>query len=734
MLNNSAENSGERSFAFPTDRQQIVPLARETSERLITDPTLVPPFLFSSESALLVRRASQGTESARLLEEYLARMIRETKNGWERRSKLPFTLEAAKALLHSFKKGPNKSPQAGITDNIIKGYLNDRFDRGSVCDWRGSLRTHKTLFEATLSPTPDAHLIENWFDTVTNSNSSPLPRYSLGARALGLSRYIADPTDQEYISIGSTLFRGITMAAVLLGRQEEVHSSFIDHLSYIIPVAFASVVVEQGLDPFKGNGERMYRRIFQEFKKNPEAIRSRLPGAYKDINFMAALRFNLTSDAVEMARQRIRYPETGDRVYKAMGALTERFINSRLPLTPFLVFPRGINPKEIYEDDGSMKFPFNSFFEPNPDLEKIYNLFSTDTKEKVINNYLVSMKENRDPSWQVTSVETPKVLGYLLTPEPFSKDPNEQRKQVEEFLKQEELYEAYRKFMDRHPDTKLPFGMQRENYSVLLYAPDLFVDPTALEKLLTLKIPTELMDRALETLRKNLERRRELPSRFSRMPTFVGDQYSLGDHSDLPNVIRRALIQKSEQGGLRYQLSFYGDENLYPKNYTPSISGEFNFQYGCVNIVPEENTPILPAGIKWILDSAILSLIEKSCCPPINEIEEPEYPTFFEKPSRHSIPGYIGHVGGFRRDGTRKQFTPGASERFEEVIRSLSRDTSGRDTGGISLAVVNERHKQDHIREGSWDDRYLTYYRGRDTNYPQLPVERSRPQRLIIIS
>jgi len=260
-----------------------------------------------------------------------------------------------------------------------------------------------------------------------------------------------------------------------------------------------------------------------------------------------------------------------------------------------------------------------------------------------------------------------------------------------------------------------------------------------LETLLNWGFSEKSLRAAIDILQENIRLRKNIPEEFSQMPTLGGDRYKLDNHPEIPRVFGDVILRKNSQGGLALSMIVLPNEEISPGSKGIEISGNITFPHNEVEIVFDEITNRLPKKLTWAIEKIALSLLEYSCCPPINEddqipILEDEEVIIPKEGQVVAIPGRIVHIGVKKADGRPGEFTETAEGYFKKAMLGLKgqelkqaiRDLH-KDSEGLSLSKINERHRK-LFPECS---RNLTWNRGFEPDTTPLPTNKKPPDRLL---
>lgn len=686
-------------------RLKAGPLAR----RLIDDPLLIPDLTQLTQDLAFAAETQGNPALRRTLTRFIQHVGGEITNfDWVSMEHVILPLDAARTILLSLPQSNRRPKEQNVGDlvseqvahRIADGYLSKRYEHSERNNWQGSLSTMRTFLESGLYPEPDMEVLTIWFDLMMRKFPHALGPNSLAHRAEYLASVAANPADESTFTLGAHLGQCQRLLNLTLGRNDmEKNQALFRELTNQFQ-SIRSILLVEGSDLSSGRIRDKLRDLIRVKRRVHFPIaREFIQGLDKDIS----------PDVVEVARDATRFQDR----YEAL----DKFYSSLSDLGNKLLKLQEITAHE------ALTFPLNAAYQKPPFLEKLYQLVDLAILRKTLNETLDSQLRRMGPSYNAIPFSIEGLQGFAIVNEIPPSSPAERVKRVKELLGKHPFkmdLELRRRILNEPNQPNI--GLSYEDVVFLLVSKE-FIAKSSLDSFLDLRVPDEQRGRAIDIFRKTIDLRRDLPSRFSRMPTLGGDSYTLRDHTDLPNVIDEVIVRKRGSGGIEFVMTFSTDPLIFPEGEHSSISGTINFQSFRVNVTFDQDTPEIAIDQKWILESVLLHLTEKSCCPPPDEVEEEQDTIKRGNESKRPIPGYVGRVGGYRPNGGRKQFTHQAEVNFAEVVEALFHDTKG-----ISLATINEARWS----QFPGDDHYWTYTKGRDVEgeLPE-PIARSNPTNLL---
>jgi hypothetical protein len=692
--------------------------ASTIGRRLIDDPLLLTSFVRNSQERRFMAEASGDKVAVRYYNVLLQHIEGYVKgeSTWEydwalKRDRELTSLEAGTILdcLVEVSR-PNQKErltrEQRIVQAVARGYINGRFEKGqSIPDWRAALACNRQFLTAALEPEVRLDRLAKWFDLTIGNYQYISPRNALFYRAIYLGARSANPFDEQNLRLASELQGCLSSSAVLFGRVAELDSKC-KPVELVVYLNAALSVYHSGYDPTKGVGIRMYKDNIGETKRN-QTLRQvygnlKLSEQQAAPDILEVARLSAAAfgrfEALEKAREEVfERQRRGDERYSA----------------------RSIRVAET----GEFVFPYNVSLARSPLQERIIALQDKREPTRALYEKAVAMQKARGTGWTVFPFAMKGISGYMVVKE-TGLSPSGMMILASDMLDRCDIVKEWNSTMVGATSAAPSIEFNLEDVDFVI-AREAYVDKTQLDTYLEGVIPDELTRRSLEVLRTNMLLQKELPCRFTRMPTWAGDSYEVLRHKDMPGVVRNAVIRKSgTHSSLEFEIGFAADPADFPD--MESVSGSVDFRNGRVNVEFADNTPKISAGQKWILENVILQLIERSCCPSLQEVEEEVGQLRLEEERSGriiSIPGHVVHVGVRRADGTLGQPTLRAEYNLQEAIADLFGDAE------VSLAQINEKHRE----EDPDDERFLTYNKGFELETAGEPIRRSPPEKLILI-
>lgn len=738
---------------IPLTRERIKESGVKIAAALIDHPFLLPDFFQIVDAYQLTAAVEGNEELSTTMRGLLSEVGRNIQRfDWLKKNQTELDLESCRTILRTLPKTKEEAARTpkqkkDIIYGIAAGFVNDRFETPNSGDWRGSTKSERRFLESAIFPEIDRDALEVWYDIVTQRQQQVSRKYSVSWRASFIATRAADPKDQEILAIGHELDSCTGTLAHIFDKREQMQKNSQDISVYTIQsTAIQSAIIEdaeqslhlrvlarQGvylrgnLDPRTGKGKAIYRNSLKALKEiKREEISQKKHDPQEDEN--------LTGFSLDQIREAEMLPVTSDMV-ESVIAITDHPLRWRI-----ISDKLGSSYKNLQSSGGYIGDASTKFYQGTPEALLVEEALSkkSDLKQQLIR--LMSPAKRRDEVRKYIKRQTsenPSIIpikfsirrfgqdlsGYLFDPSTSALSNDQSIERVNEVFDSYPDIEALVRITD-YADTPLSgIEFPDSNLKVLLVQPE-FASKTPTSSLLDITIPEEVYGGRGGIIDRSLALRGEIPSRFTRMPTIPGDRYELANHDDLPGVVRDAVIHKiNREGGLAYRLRLMTDLRVFPDGFEPELLGTINFRFNRVNLVPNPANPEISVDQQTVLDSVLINLIARSCAPSINEVIEEQR----QLESRGvdlitHIPGYIGHVGGLRSDGTPKQYTERADTNYLRVIHDLFGTTLG-----ISLARINEHHRL----EEPGDIRFLTYTRGRDTDALLPPTDRTPPEHII---
>jgi hypothetical protein len=695
---------GAYFIEVPKTMEQVELMAQQTALSLIDHPRTIGDFITKVNERSTDPTLRGDKESRKILDLFLSRVtVGINKYDWLAKKDYDLEDPDMQAILLNL---PQSGPKARINQQqrsvaaLARGYLIKRFEVGDRFDWASTLRSAAQFFEAAVNPEPDLEMLTTMYDLINcqypdiSAIGSPLAiSYVLGQRAY-------DPEHEEELAISADIGGAQDQVGYLINRREDYSKFSRDTLPWQIQYDALLACYVKGVDPVAN------RNVYQA------AIRWVL----KD----SQLKAQVHSDPKKFESLPIN-PE----ILEAAQACIEHFDR-------YAEFAKVVNSN--YEVDVASNSVLKEYDLQNSPADQVLNR-RTNLRGKIIKlvkaarggkellGVAESILKTRGPNWQAIEFAQQGMQGYLILPISevltFAQKADIAAKVIDSLnLKAHWEQAAIERPNPNLQARILPFGGGEA-----IIATEGWIKKTELDSLLDAKVPAELRARGLEILKYNMAIRRDIPTRFTRMPTRSGDKYSLLDNPDLPGVIQRGIIRRKADGGLEYRLELMPDTRIHSQDYQPVINGSINFEHNRANVLIDPSTPSLGIDHRWVMEAVVLQLINRSCCPSFEENDAEYERATTDKETDKEIPGFIFRVGGYRADGTRKQFTQYAENNYQQAYA----DAKG-DSAGVSLYQRNEEFRHTNPE----DDRYLTYNKGHESANPGEPTERPAPSRLVL--
>lgn len=732
------------NFDFPqfeANPKEINRLAAVAAGKLISDPATLGLFITMTGDVKVISQINGDKIAQIQIDSFTDKVFRHIESfDWKGKRNDILDSDGAKAILSYLPKVNDieAKPRLTATEKIVcelaKGFVKSRFAESGnidakgrkVADWRGALETERIFLAAGIESSVDMSVLEKWFDLYLGNYKDIAPVGSLPWHAAFLGLRSSDPVDEKYVRLSCEVDSSMATVANLLGRRDEyvANSSLHEPYSMIFDSQIGVFTDRTShLNPAFGIPIDNARK--SATKKGP--VREYLKKVHQEVNIGQVP--EATPEMMEVAEKSSRY---SDRFSTMMLALQRAYSGLRKPEDLAEIM-------STVEPDGKIKFPYDIIFARSNLHEALIELLDPDKKKTELKDIAERIKEKKGSSWSIVPFSGLEGLsGYAVIPA----DPNfgtaEKVRKVVELLRKYHVHEAWERNAAPYTSALAALEFHCQDVEFVLSRKK-YTNKSEIDTYFDSVIGSIISEKGLNVLAENIKLERELPLRFSRMPTSAGDKYDLLTHDDLPGVIKEALIKArrvSMGGGLSFALRFNPDLSIFP-NGLEDVAGIINFQNGRVNILFDLKTPDISRINKSIIDNILFHLVERSCCPTTSDLQR-EIDDITGGENEHleeltvSIPGHLVHIGVTKTDGTPGLYTKKAEEKMQEALGNTPRitrenlRTMARATGGISLASINEWHK----RFDTQDKRNLTWNSGYD--YPgSKPIQRSNPERLI---
>lgn len=703
--------------AVPTEPEARERTADFVASRLIVQPRLIPSFFQQIDEAMGEAQSQNAQAQTDQIQQFTG-MIAESvgRFDWTSRREDPFSVESAQTLLLYLPK-PDEQPTAQQTavERITKGYLQDRFEAKDpknpkdIPDWRGALRAAHTFLEAATIPQADFQMLNTYFDLLIGKYPQIAGINSVVRHGLFLGHRAAAPNDERNIELSSEVGQSLDLIAEYFGRENEFQEYF-DQYEWlnakfdIIQFAVFELHRTGKRIILPSTIETIYKDTLRQFNRRPQENRRYMrPG----INYKELAKEPMPLDFVHTALHNGPYETRFFQLNQAISGEYERRQNRTDVLEQQNVHLRGSGQ--------TLDFPQKHIYHAAEPIGKIYGLFGEKQRTTSMKRNVDARATTRGKNYETLQFTHDGLRGYIIWKKNDGLSSDEKTQMIHELIQQHGIKDLWEKRVATIGDPTIS-GITMSTAEVdFVIAKEQWIDKSGLETFLDETIAEEVLENSVGYLKANTDLRQDLPSRFRRVPTRAGDYYRLADHPQLPGVIRDIRLQRRDDGTLGFTMGFATDELIEP------LQGTINFSSLRTNINFASGSPVISSDQQWILESALLKVIESSCCPPFEEIEKEK--SEFEKQAvgkrLPGMPGYFARIGVRRADGSWGQPTEYAKQNHQDAMRALWKDVND-----ISLANILARYREEHPQ----DPRFITYNKGYENpDVEQVPFERDAP-------
>lgn len=716
-------------FQFPLARHEVKLRAREAVDRLGRDPSSLSALATTFENNYFLAETEGDVVHQDLLTEYLNLINKGLgKFRWKGLREKRLTEESALSILKHLPNpngenlGAETTPQQRRIQNIAKklarGYLNKRFEHSTNPGWREAVFGLKVFLDTSIH-SGDLEVLQKFYYLTRGGYESVVSQDSLVLRSLLLCRQAANPKDEELWVIGSEIDDCELLIASTIDLREELVEVPEAYRVLMLQLEMARLSYEMSIDPAVGIGRRTFKASLQNIHLDPV-----LDKKYGDLPLERISRRKLTPEVLEVAKAAADYPErytlvraAAADIYSFKGSSKE-LVDARLPA----------------DSEGRLAFPYNILLQHSASYEELSAVLDQGLERVDVEEAARNIAEESGEPREIVPFSQLGIQGYLIVdPKVIESSVLESPKLLSDYIRgliiKERFAETWfrARALQRLKITR-SVSFERPGITIIIVEEGYDVKKTRVETILDLRVPGSLREKeaAHKILNGLSGLRREIPRKFTQMPTLAGDEYPLNNHPDLPSVFGSALIKKRPAGGIFFEMNILPMVEVVPDEASPHMSGIISFPESRVKIDFDGAGKSLPNDLKWISEGVLLRLLERSCCVPLSEDElrqQLEAERELEALRRErAIPGRLVHVGGFRLDGSRKQFTEDADVNFRDSLMDL-----GMDTAGLSLAKIN----RGHWAEVPDCDRFLTWNRGHEPEITPEPTVRNAPDRIL---
>jgi hypothetical protein len=709
---------------FPQQEVEIKFQANRVSERLIDNPATLLDFARTISDHCFLYQTSQNTEAQQRVLSYLDQIMSVLDNYQWDRQKLKRLQPPQTAAILSYLPDLDSAEETQedyrqkiehIAEKLTDGFLNRRFE--STYDWRGAVFSWGSFLEGAVLR-EEIGLLNRVYDLALGKYPNIFDINSQAGRSIYLSDKAADPKDEKVLETSFMVSSSLSIIAIIIGKTGEYfqHNQE-DYSALAIKFDCCRDLLLGGFDPRSKTGRRRY----EEMVRNMSPSLKRFYGS--ELNYEQIASEPLTPDIIEVALTLAKNPK---RAQNLVNFLIE---GNKIRIKDGYITDR-VDDK--YDEVGKHLFPYDVAARNNWVEDKLIKMVNAGRVRQdllqLANNIAQQSGRNLLPFSQKG------VYGYIIgEPGIVSSDSlttwQKAVKLAEQLIiKYEDTEQWQATLIDLEANNRaISKTIEFPGVTVILSKSD-YSSKTDLETLLDHQIPENLRLNALEVFRELVRLRFQIPRNFTQMPTLGGNLYLLDNYPNLFGVFKEVLINKRAEGGLYFRISLLPIPKILGGLNELQLQGGVEFSQNRAEVKFESGVDRLPLDLQWILEKVVLRLTEDSCCLPISERDElstiglvPE-----ENETKHelaiSIPGRVVHVGGYRRSGERRQFSQQAETYFRKAMSDI-----GIDTGGISLALINEEHR----KKVPGCNRYLTWNRGYEPTDTPPPILRTTPMDLI---
>ncbi len=707
-------------YPIPAFDVQIGASAEVVSRLLIEYPESLTQFRVDISDKLFLASVDEDVNTQERLRKYLKTINKKISDPetWTDADQTPLTVDQSSSLLSNLPnleernelvKQTDQKLLIDLTESLTNGLISKRFESGG--DWRAAFNNFYSIFQAAAF-SKDPQTIHKFFNILLGDYKEVMPQDSLSWRSVMTAKATFAPSDEEILRKYSELDKSIVLISEITGQKEDRKRLAQDNAVRMLQISAARTVFFLGLDPSSGEGRKQYKVIIEGRIKDDV-------GKYRHININKLKLKRLAPDQLEVAQLLAKNYDREVLWNQYAGTFDDSgkiFSTRELPSDP-----------EVLN-----QFPFNIILYDSEERKALRSI----VKKAIVKKQMFETAEqfaaqDHGEKWNIIPFAQDNLHGYLIINPKYNSQLQEMSAKervlyIQSLIENNNLHEYWDEMRSKGivgAERSVARG-DKENY-IFILAKEEFTIKNQLETSLDLTVPDELRRKALEILSNLIKQRYKIPRNFTKLPTIAGDSYQIENHLQLPGVFESAVIRKYEKGGIHFGLKIAKtDDSTVEDQY---INGVISFPQDRLTIHFQGNAENLSDDLKWIVESVVLSLTERSCCRPLSEEERlkriSEGETAEDLKEETSSGGFVVHVGGFRKSGARKEFTSYAANNFETAM-----DEIGRDTGGLSLVFINEQHK---IKVPTCD-RYLTWNKGWEKP-DSKPIQRKAPEKLLIL-
>lgn len=702
-------------FFLPRSEYGLNQQAIETVTKLVTHPNQIGEFLNLVKDNLFLAEANGDSYTKTILEKYLGSVANNVETyKWRKRHKDKFTTKFAEKLM-SFLPEADKKRSSPVESNldriavgIARGFLESRFE--NTHDWRGQIETKYQFFSATVHNEIASGMFQKYHDLITGKYPKLMAVKSHGWISNFVATRAVDPKDEKYLAMADQSVRGWTLIAELIGKDNEIDKYSDTYAELAVQYDSLIALYHLGGNINNPQGKEDYFNLLEinVLHSNKE---ENFYG--QKLDFEILKNKTIPPEVLEVAAMHSSYPERGIALTKMYESISDEEL-----VENFQKF-KNVRP-EI--------FPFTVVGKSSAESDILLKLFGEATMRKKM-EAIAQDAQKKNEKWVITPFAIEELSGYIVgnpttTGIEVGATPETRIREIKNFLHEQDIAKLRD---DRKRQSAIVNTLYGKDFEILTI-PTEYSAKTIEECALDLHVPNTLRTHSLQIFGEVVKDRLSIPREFTQLPTRSGYLFNLVDHPDLPGVFNEVLVNLDNIEGIAVRLQLSVKDIALSQQSLKSIEAKVTFPSNRTKIELNEIGNKLPLDLQWITELTVLSLVRSVTCIPLNETEEPHLDVFVPESGEHlgkiSIPGRIGHVGGYRHSGERKQFTQLAEIKFQNAIKNIRMAT-----GGLSLAQINLEHKK-LVPECK---RSLTWYSGYEPEMPPLPVVRKSPKRLISI-
>lgn len=700
-------------FRLPRYEAEIRGLVTETIDLLVSRPERLGDFLDLVKDNLYLAEVGGNENLSKLVSKYASEIAKGVDGyDWSKRRNFNLTFKAAKELMRVLPEEdkkevtPTEADLDAVAVSMMKGFLEKRYEKDH--DWRGAIETRSKIISAAVAGGPTSGLYQKVHDLMMGKYSGLMEVGGLGWKAVFVAARVVSVEDEKYLSMADQSGRAWSLMAEMVGKLKEfdARSESYDLLGMKFDAMANMLII--GKDPDTIEGREEYQKVLRIMVM----IENKNRTGDGRLDAKKLMEMQIPAEILEVVMQYRKYPERGESLFALNSKTSEDKLGTSItemgPVVP------GV-------------FPFTVVGKRSLDVETLADqLGDTQMREKMrMIAEKVAVEGGRN--WIVVPFALFDLKGYLVggqevTGIKLESSAGNQAKAAISFLRTLNLEEIRKQRGKEDINTYYGNGFE------LILTPDKYTPKSPEESALDVSVPDIVRSRSIEVLGGVVKMRMAIPKEFTQMPTKSGYVFPLENHQDLPEVFREAILRQNESGGISVQLNLLGLEGVILKEGLRPITAIITFPSNRVKVEWDDTGMKFPMDLQWILESVVLNITRSASCIPLNENEQPRVGGIVSEEGeegRNSIPGRVGHVGGFRLSGERKQFTSIAEGKFKEAMKLM--DIA---TGGLLLAEINlEHHRQEPECKRS-----LTWYSGYEPEVPPAPVVRRPPERLVSLS